>query len=76
MSPLPLGQGDHYTTEGGDTAEIVAIFPRLGAVLVQLDDGRVITTPLDPVCDCGCLPPDPDVEDGAHEWPRGMGAPS
>ena len=76
MRCLPLGQGDHYTTEGGDTAEIVAIFPRLGAALVQLDDGRVITVALDPVCDCGCLPPDPDVEDGCHEWPRGMGAPS
>lgn len=68
--------GDRYTTEGGDRAEIIAIFPRLGAALVQLDNGRVTTLQVDPVCDCGCLPADPDVEDGAHTWPRGMGAPS
>lgn len=68
--------GDHYRTEDGDMAEIVAIFPRLGAALVQLDDGRVLTLQVDPVCDCGCLPSDPDVEDGAHEWPRRMGVPS
>lgn len=76
MRCLPLGQGDRYRTEAGDVAEIVAIFPRLGAVLIQLDDGRVLTVALDPVCDCGCLPADPDVEDGAHAWPRGMGVPS
>jgi hypothetical protein len=40
--------------------------------LVELADGRALdvdTRALDPAGEL----PDPDVEDGSHEWPRGMG---
>jgi hypothetical protein len=39
--------------------------------LVELED-RTVDVPTAAVYQ-RCIDPDPDVEDGSHEWPRGMG---